>query len=86
MKAVLDSEDADAIKAKSDALQQAAMKIGEHVYRAMQDAENAAGATGDAANDTDTGPRAERDNPAADGEVMDATFEEVDDDIKRANG
>lgn len=87
LKAVLESDDADAIKQKTDALSQAAMKIGEHVYRAMQDAEAATANAGDAANANDDGPRATRDDndAAKDGDVMDATFEEVDD-TKRANG
>jgi molecular chaperone DnaK len=37
LKGVLDSEDADAIKAKTDALAQVSMKLGEAMYRAQQD-------------------------------------------------
>lgn len=39
LKAVLDSEDADLIKSKMDALQNAAMKIGETAYRKAQEKE-----------------------------------------------
>lgn len=62
----LEGEDAEDIAAKTQALSQAAMKIGEAVYKAQQEAE----AAGDAAADAD-----------ADGEdVVDADFEEVDSD------
>jgi molecular chaperone DnaK len=82
LKEVLESGDEDAIKQKTEVLSQAAMKIGEHVYRQMQETEATAGpAAGETAsaspNDTTDG--------AKEGEVMDATFEEVDDN-KRANG
>ncbi len=89
LKAVLDSEDGDLIKEKSDALQNAAMKIGEHVYRQMQDAD--AQASAQAATDDGFEPglnaagSGAKQAGGADGEVMDATFEEVDD-TKRANG
>ena len=82
LKAVLESDNEDEIKAKTEALSQAAMKIGEHVYRQMQEAEanNTAGAEGA----TDSAANAANDT-AKDGDILDATFEEVDDN-KRANG
>ncbi|MGC6512205.1 MAG: molecular chaperone DnaK [Parvibaculales bacterium] len=61
----LEGEDADQIEEKSKALQEAAMKIGEAVYKATQEAQ----AEGDAAADQ-----------AADESVVDADFEEVNDD------
>jgi molecular chaperone DnaK len=65
LKSALEGEDAEAIKAKTQALSQASMKMGEAMYAAGQAAaggeQPAAGATG----------------PADDG-VVDAEFEEVD--------
>ena len=66
LQTALEAEDLDDINAKAQALSQAAMKIGESVYKAQQEAE----AAGDAAADAQT-----------DGEdVVDADFEEVSDD------
>ena len=65
LQTALEGEDLDDINAKAQALSQAAMKIGESVYKAQQEAEAA-----DAAADAQT-----------DGEdVVDADFEEVSDD------
>ena len=65
LQTALEGEDLDEINAKAQALSQAAMKIGESVYKAQQEAE----AAGDAAADAQT-----------DGEdVVDADFEEVSD-------
>ena len=65
LQTALEGEDLDDINAKAQALSQAAMKIGESVYKAQQEAE----AEGDAAADAQT-----------DGEdVVDADFEEVSD-------
>ncbi len=68
LKEVLDKEDAALIKSRTDALAQAAMKLGEAMYRAQQ-AEASAGAG--ASSGRDSG-------------VVDAEFEEVDDDKKRS--
>ena len=66
LQTALEGEDLDDINSKAQALSQAAMKIGESVYKAQQEAE----AAGDAAADAQT-----------DGEdVVDADFEEVSDD------
>lgn len=79
---VLTGEDVDAIKAKTEALGQASMKIGEHLYRQQQEAaQQSAGA--ETAGGDDAGS-ASADAPK-DGEVIDAEFTDVDDD-KRANG
>ncbi|PKR58996.1 molecular chaperone DnaK [Thalassospira lohafexi] len=72
LKEAKDGEDADAITAKVNELQQAAMKLGEAMYQAQQ-AEDG-GAEGDAA---DAGASAQ-----ADDGVVDADFEEVDDNKK----
>ncbi|MGA0602948.1 molecular chaperone DnaK [Caulobacter sp. KR2-114] len=61
LKSALEGEDVSAIQAKTQALTQAAMKLGEAMYNAQQ----GAGAA---------------DAPAADDGVVDAEFEEVDDD------
>ncbi len=75
LKAVTGSEDVAEIKAKTDALAQAAMKLGEAMYKAQQasaDAAQGAGGAGAAG-----GPQ-----PGGDDKVVDADFEEVKDDKK----
>lgn len=70
LKEALEGDDNDAITQKAQALSQAAMKIGEAVYKAQQaesDAAAAADAAGDAATDT------------GDDNVVDADFEDVTD-------
>jgi molecular chaperone DnaK len=79
LREVLSGEDADAIKAKTDALGQASMKIGEHVYRAQQEAEQANTEAGG-----DTTADASDTAGAKDGEIIDAEFTDVDDDKGRA--
>jgi molecular chaperone DnaK len=65
VKSALEGDDAEAIKAKTEALTQASMKLGEAVYKANQSA-----AGGDANASGETG---------GDGKVVDAEFEEVKD-------
>jgi molecular chaperone DnaK len=72
LKAVLGGEDAAAIKAKTDALAQASMKLGEALYKAGQ--ETGGGETTAAGGD---------DDKAAGETVVDADFEEVKDDRKK---
>ena len=77
-KAVLEDEgaDAEAINAKADALMQAAMKLGEAMYKDQQaEAQGAAGPDMGAAPGDDAGREA-----PADDNVVDADFEEVDPD------
>jgi molecular chaperone DnaK len=69
LKEEIKSEDPDAIKSKTDALAQASMKLGEAMYKAQQAAGEGAGPA---------------EQPKADDNVVDATFEEVDDDKKGA--
>ncbi len=76
LKSVLDSGDAGAIKAKTDALTQSAMKLGEAVYKAQQEA----AAAGQAPGGTSQPPPA---GGAAQDGVVDADFEEVDGDKKQ---
>ncbi|GAB6052469.1 molecular chaperone DnaK [Magnetospira thiophila] len=71
LRGVMDSEDVEKIKSKTEALTQSSMKLGEAMYKAQQDAEAAgeAGATGGASETEDSS-------------VVDADFEEVDPDKK----
>ena len=72
LKAVIQGEDRDAIKTKTDALAQASMKLGEAMYQASQGQAGAGGA----------GPSAEA---GPDDKVVDVDFEEVkDDDSKKS--
>lgn len=83
LKTLLENEEAssDEIKAKTDALQQASMKIGEAMYRAQQEEE--AGAADPSAADSDTkGPKAEDLSFEDDDDVLDADFT-VDEDDKK---
>ena len=67
LREALDGEDAEAIKAKSEAVAQAQMKLGEQLYAAQQDDAGEGG--------PEEGPTGE-----ADDDVVDADFEEVDED------
>ncbi|MES2728598.1 MAG: molecular chaperone DnaK [Pseudomonadota bacterium] len=67
LKSVLTSDDAADITAKTQALQQVAMKLGEAAYKKAQDAENAKA-------EADKG---QTDAPVQDGDVLDADFTEV---------
>jgi len=70
------NDDAEAIKAKTEALAQAAMKVGEAIYKAEAEKAQAAGGG-------DAGPSAG--GPANDGpDVVDADFEEVDENKKKS--
>ena len=79
LREVLDSEDVDDVKAKTDALAQASMKLGEAMYSAQAEAEAAAGGgeAGDPSSD-------DSQNTANNDDVVDADFEEVDDDKKKS--
>jgi len=74
LKGVLDSDDAELIKSKSEALSQVAMKLGEAMYKSQQGGDGGGDSGGDAGGDA--GGRAE--------DVVDAEFEEVDDDKKKS--
>jgi molecular chaperone DnaK len=74
-KTAVEGGDAEAMKAKTDALAQAAMKMGQAIYEKTQ-AEGGADATaGDA-------PDATAESAPAEEEVVDAEFSEVDEDKK----
>jgi molecular chaperone DnaK len=69
---VIESNNAEEIKAKTEALAQVAMKLGEHMYKAQQDA--GGGPQGPGAG----GPGAGHPGGGHDDKVVDADFEEVD--------
>ena len=72
LKSIMEGDDVEAIQAKTQALAQASMKLGEAMYAASQaGAEGAEGATAEG------GPEKNED-------VVDADFEEVDDDKKKS--
>lgn len=71
LKHVLAGEDLAAIKQKTEALQEASMKLGEHLYRASQEAS--------AAPKPDGKAEAKPDEP----EIVDAEFTEVDESDKK---
>jgi molecular chaperone DnaK len=70
LKEAVKADDVDAIKEKTNTLAQASMKLGEAMYKAQQTGEGAAAPEGEA--------------PKADDNVVDADFEEVDDNKKGA--
>ncbi len=77
LKAALEGEDVENIKAKTEALGEAAMKLGEIMYKAQQE-EAAAAAPDDAqAGGPTQGPEAD------DSTIVDADFEEVDDEERK---
>jgi molecular chaperone DnaK len=78
LKAVTGSDDADDIKAKTEALAQASMKLGEAMYKAQ-----AAGGEAGAQPDQGAGAHGGGATGAGDEKVVDADFEEVDDTKKR---
>jgi molecular chaperone DnaK len=75
LKAVLDSDDIEAIKSKTEALMQSSMKLGEAMYKAQEAA--GGGAEADAGHAHGGGGHG-----GGDDKVVDADFEEVDGDKK----
>jgi molecular chaperone DnaK len=69
LKSVLESENLEEIKAKTDALTQASVKIGQAMYQASQGAQADAGAQADS-------------NSSQEGKVVDADYEDVSDNKK----
>jgi molecular chaperone DnaK len=79
LKSALEGDDAEVIAKKTEALAQASMKLGEAMYKASQEAEaKAAGAAGGASPGGDESTA----GGGSDDKVVDADFEEVDDDKK----
>ena len=85
LRGILESDDAGAIKEKTEALGQASMKLGEAMYKAQAEAE---GAAADAGGGDAAGPDggAETGSDGGDDTIVDADFEEVDDDKKSEAG
>jgi len=84
LREVTSGEDVDAIKARTETLGQAAMKLGEAMYKAQQASGggDAAGGPGAAGPTGGAGPGAGAQGKAGDDKVVDADFEEVDDQKK----
>jgi molecular chaperone DnaK len=82
LKDVVGSDNVDEIKAKTEALAQVAMKLGEGMYKAQQEA--AGGPQGGPGEGPQTGPHGGQ-HPGHDDNVVDADFEEVDE-KKRGQG
>jgi molecular chaperone DnaK len=80
LKEVLDSDDVETLKAKTDALAQTSMKLGEAMYKAQAESEATAGPTDGGDGDGPSGPG----GGGSDDGVVDADFEEVDDDQKKS--
>ncbi len=76
LKAALAGDDVEDINAKSQTLAQASMKLGEAVYKASQEE---ADAEAEAAAKADGAREADRDD------VVDADFEEIDDDVRKSS-
>jgi molecular chaperone DnaK len=82
LKDTLGSDDAARIKAKTEALAQASMKVGEALYKAQQAEQAGAGAGGDPSSG---GPSSGGTTGGGNDKVVDADFEEVDDQKKRGS-
>ena len=81
LKDVVGTDDVDQIKQKTEALAQVAMKLGEAMYKAQQSAggeSGPGGPQGGAGGGAAGGPGSDK--------VVDADFEEVDDQKKRGSG
>jgi len=74
LQTALEGDDLDAIKSKTEALSEVAMKLGEALYKAQQEEAAASSDDGDGAADASS---------TDDDNVVDADFEEVDDDDKK---
>ena len=80
LRTALEGEDAEAIATATNTLTQSAMKLGEAVYKAQAEAE------GEGAEAGDDGDGGDADPAPADDTVVDAEFEEVDDDDSKKSG
>ena len=78
VKDALKGEDSDLIRSKTEALLQASLKLGEAMYKGMNNAEGAAGGAPGA--DGTSGAS------APEGDVVDADYEEVDEEKKKKGG
>jgi molecular chaperone DnaK len=76
LKEALKGDDASAIQAKTNALAQASMKLGEAMYKQQQEAQSSAGGGGGDGTASASGQKKD--------DVVDAEFTEVDDDKKKS--
>ena len=76
VRSALEGDNIEDIKRKTTALEEVAMKLGEHLYRAEQEA----GAAAPNADDAQPG----NDSDVKEGEILDADYTEVDGDDKRS--
>jgi molecular chaperone DnaK len=76
LKASLESEKVEEIKAKHQALMEASMKLGEAIYKAQAEASGSGSASGPEAPGSD--------KAKGDGDVVDADYEEVKEDRRKA--
>ena len=74
LKEVVDSEDVDGIKTKTEALSQVALKLGEEIYKAQSEANVPDGEGAEESEKTASDPEGD--------DVVDADFEEVEDEKK----
>jgi molecular chaperone DnaK len=79
LKSALSSNDIGDIKKKTEALTEASMKLGEHLYRAEQEAAAGAASAGAGPSDGGSAEQPKADEP----EVVDAEFTEVDENGKK---
>ena len=77
LKEARESDELDTIKSKTEALNEAAMKLGEAMYKASQAEATEGAPTAEAGNDADV------DDGGEDATVVDADFEEVDPDAEQ---
>lgn len=80
LKDVLESSDTDTVQAKYNALMEASMKLGEAMYKATQDQQQASADSG-AASSTETGES--RADKSEDETIVDADFKEIKDSDKK---
>ncbi|MBN9565330.1 MAG: molecular chaperone DnaK [Alphaproteobacteria bacterium] len=78
LKSVLEAEDLDAIRDKTNVLTERSMKLGEALYKAQQEAAASAEGAGSSADSASATTQPE-------GKVVDAEFEEVDDSNKKTS-
>jgi len=84
LKDVLDGDDKAAIEAKTQALTESSMKLGEAVYKASQAEAGAEEPSGEAGDGGNTDAKADAGKTDKDDEIVDADFEEIDDDKKKS--
>jgi molecular chaperone DnaK len=83
LREVMESEDVDVIRSKVEALGQSSMKLGEALYKAESEAAAEAAGGGDETQDDGAAPEAEASEGDGDDTVVDADFEEVEDEADK---